>query len=346
MQCSQYSPAESALYRKVKELFLTVEKENPFIFYNVQPRFYTYQNPLALNEKKMEQVYNQIKNAPLSYLEELYFLFFGVQRYEQQKCAFKHLSNKKSQDIRPYISLSHFCFKNYNKENCDEEIELADEETRQWIKNNLFNLCQSFKAATHCAADIQNYEMKNRLGAMVREYSKRFFNERFSPLFKLKPRHLKFSCYKTTSSKTVMQIRVASGLKSDLLDDLLRHVETVWSNDLFVLKLVKVAIKKADTVVVIPSDKGISYVPEDNNRLVYLSTTLDRQIMKQVLAHEFGHVLGFPDCYIEFFDKSQRELVYYELAPENTNIMCSLKNNVKVERDYFFQLEQSSCIFN
>jgi hypothetical protein len=65
----------------------------------------------------------------------------------------------------------------------------------------------------------------------------------------------------------------------------------------------------------------------------------------KVLAHELGLVLGFPDCYVEFFDNSKKELVYYEIAEKNMNIMCSMKEGVKVPSDYFLQLEQSSCNF-
>ncbi len=39
------------------------------------------------------------------------------------------------------------------------------------------------------------------------------------------------------------------------------------------------------------------------------------------IRHEFGHVLGLPDCYIEFYDKLKKEIVSYQI--DITNIMCS-----------------------
>ncbi|MEO5667774.1 MAG: hypothetical protein ABIR96_06940 [Bdellovibrionota bacterium] len=39
------------------------------------------------------------------------------------------------------------------------------------------------------------------------------------------------------------------------------------------------------------------------------------------IRHEFGHVLGLPDCYVEFFDPSAREMVNYQL--DVTDLMCS-----------------------
>jgi hypothetical protein len=39
------------------------------------------------------------------------------------------------------------------------------------------------------------------------------------------------------------------------------------------------------------------------------------------IRHEFGHVLGLPDCYVEFFDPAAREMVNYQL--DVTDLMCS-----------------------
>ena len=39
------------------------------------------------------------------------------------------------------------------------------------------------------------------------------------------------------------------------------------------------------------------------------------------IRHEYGHVLGFPDCYLEFYDKDAGVMVSYQL--DITNLMCS-----------------------
>lgn len=46
---------------------------------------------------------------------------------------------------------------------------------------------------------------------------------------------------------------------------------------------------------------------------------LDANLKWQV-AHELGHVLGFPDCYVEFYDTNREAFVQYSL--EKSNIMC------------------------
>jgi hypothetical protein len=49
------------------------------------------------------------------------------------------------------------------------------------------------------------------------------------------------------------------------------------------------------------------------------------------IRHEFGHVLGLPDCYHEFYDTELRAYVNYQL--DVTDLMCSRAGNMK-ERIY------------
>ena len=49
------------------------------------------------------------------------------------------------------------------------------------------------------------------------------------------------------------------------------------------------------------------------------------------IRHEFGHVLGFLDCYLEFYDTAQNAFVNYQL--DTSDLMCSRAGNMK-ERLY------------
>lgn len=50
-----------------------------------------------------------------------------------------------------------------------------------------------------------------------------------------------------------------------------------------------------------------------------------------IIRHEFGHVLGLPDCYHEFYDTTAQAYVNYQL--DITDLMCSRAGNMK-ERIY------------
>lgn len=45
--------------------------------------------------------------------------------------------------------------------------------------------------------------------------------------------------------------------------------------------------------------------------------SLDDYDTQWTIRHEFGHVLGFPDCYLEFFDPDKKEMTYYTIEPDN-----------------------------
>jgi len=47
------------------------------------------------------------------------------------------------------------------------------------------------------------------------------------------------------------------------------------------------------------------------------------------IRHEFGHVLGLPDCYVEFYQADKQVIVNYQI--DVSNIMCSRRGKVKAE---------------
>ncbi len=53
--------------------------------------------------------------------------------------------------------------------------------------------------------------------------------------------------------------------------------------------------------------------------------------VKWTLRHEFGHVLGFPDCYFEFYDNSISAFVSYQLDVDD--LMCSRRGKL-LKRHY------------
>ncbi len=47
---------------------------------------------------------------------------------------------------------------------------------------------------------------------------------------------------------------------------------------------------------------------------------------KWTIRHEYGHVLGFEDCYLEFYDTQEQAMIYYEI--DVNNLMCSRKGHL------------------
>ncbi|MGZ3787009.1 MAG: hypothetical protein ACXVLQ_00720 [Bacteriovorax sp.] len=351
-QCGQEGGGDSKISAEIKSFYEERRQQFPQAFFFISPRFYDFENPLIISLESLTKSFNALKADPnlTSGNEDLYYLYNGSRRFEDQKCSFKNLTQKKKYDFRPYLNFAHLCLQKYQNEICNEdEYSGMSEEKESWTRTNALGLCQSFSTELNCQAEYGISQRKKTLGEMISRYYSRFQKERYSTLFKLRPGHGTFHCQKykeTNGERTVMAINIfASSFDQQYMTELLKYVEETWTNKDFALKLELVKTYSSDAVTIVPSDKGISYVPDNNNRTVYLSTLNDLSTSKRVFAHEFGHVLGFPDCYIEFFDDSKKELVYYEISKNNTNIMCSLKEGVQVPEEYFGQLAENSCIF-
>lgn len=55
--------------------------------------------------------------------------------------------------------------------------------------------------------------------------------------------------------------------------------------------------------------------------------SLEEYSTRWTIRHEFGHVLGLPDCYIEFYDQARGVMVSYQI--DITNLMCSRKGKLQ-----------------
>ncbi len=55
-----------------------------------------------------------------------------------------------------------------------------------------------------------------------------------------------------------------------------------------------------------------------------------------IIRHEYGHVLGFADCYAEFYDVAKGVIVNYQI--DITDLMCSRRG--KMKQHHFDQLKQ------
>jgi hypothetical protein len=54
---------------------------------------------------------------------------------------------------------------------------------------------------------------------------------------------------------------------------------------------------------------------------------LNQYDVQWTIRHEFGHVLGFPDCYIEFYDNELKAIVSYQI--DTGDLMCSRRGHIK-----------------
>ena len=354
-QCAVNQPM-SALTSEVNALYGSYLKAHPSEFAFIPLKLYDPKTPLILWPLRLKKDFDNLKQKMNKYpkensliADELFHLYQNSNRFDSVKCAFNSLAHKKANDIRPYLALNEFCQSKDSSSLCsDQTILQADFQELKFIEDKILQLCQSFSKEHNCLSELIMQKKNSKMPVMVKQYQQRFRQERFDKLFSLRSNHMSFKCTEQ-AGVTTLNLKVHRGKwKEDELNKLLSYVEEKWNKDAIKISLEVVNdrnIADDNVIEIIPSIGFTSYVPDNNNRLVYLSDKLDFATKQKVLAHEFGHVLGFPDCYIEFFEEKDKELVYYEYSNSDTNIMCSLKNGVKGPDDYMKQLREKSCLF-
>lgn len=67
------------------------------------------------------------------------------------------------------------------------------------------------------------------------------------------------------------------------------------------------------------------------------NSPLSEYDVQWTIRHEYGHVLGFPDCYHEFYDEEEEAFVSYQL--DVTNLMCSRRG--KLKETHFTELKRA-----
>lgn len=53
--------------------------------------------------------------------------------------------------------------------------------------------------------------------------------------------------------------------------------------------------------------------------------SLEEYSSRWTIRHEYGHTLGFPDCYVEFYDSARGMMVNYQI--DTANLMCSRRGH-------------------
>ena len=358
-QCSTNKVTREPVTVEIENLYTEFQLKYPMSFFIIPPRYYDYKTPLVINLEELEKKITDLKNKSLneeyvsgnatSMAIELYYLYQNTMRFEAQKCNMTALAAKKTSDLRPYLEMNDFCKEKEGAPACGADtIRNLSASEATFIEERTIKMCEAFdQTNVNCQAQYNIEEQKKNLPSLVSQYQTRFQKERFEKLFLLRSSHLRFQCIKDDEEIVTMNLKVSSiGWDTNTLKSLLTFVSSMWTRGNFRLAIELVEETGSDVIEIRPTTGGVSYVPDNENRLVYLSQSLDIDTKKKVLAHEFGHVLGFPDCYTEFFDKQTNDFIYYEMGKDNNNIMCSLRNDVIVPDDYLVQLTQNSCVFN
>lgn len=325
-----------------------------------RPLFQSYSlyQPLIVSQKLIDERIQKIENsiqliekdqtvAMSDFAPELLDIRSHILRMQFNDCRQSELKEKSADDPRAFLFLQDYC----SSKDCYRES-LLDPQKRANVKKNLEEMCRQINSKESCALSMEINGRKKVLDEFLIATKSRYLAQKYVQFYTLKKEALKnkFFCQKD-NLKTRIGIQISSsGDKSAAeLGQIIQWIKAKWDNDLLVFDFeivdtTKDSIKNNKRALTINWIEGpVSYVDWGKPNVINLSNGLLTGQLSLVVAHEFGHYVGFPDCYVEFLNENS-EYIYFEL-PSKKNIMCSLNTGHMVPEYYREQIEQNLCQF-
>jgi hypothetical protein len=313
-------------------------------------------NPLVLGEKiikeklkvfkgevfkKIGSDFKDIRNLNLSNDERIDFektlrdllLWRSLaQRWSDFQCSLPELVSRQEKDVRTF----------YQAENnqCDDLP----------FSHCGLKLCIQEKSLPSCLSELTVFKRKKQGDKFSQIYRNLYYQKKIKPFFSLTKNHKKWSCLNQGDEEGMRLIipffwaeEWSSRLNLNFLD-IKKAIEEKWKSKDLKIEIRRMNKMSERTVSIVWESSNISYVKSSSPLIIHLSQNLYSGQLLLTLVHEFGHVLGFPDCYVEFYNSKRKELTYYSLEKERSNLMCNMEIEEKVPEDYLKQLRNQSCL--
>jgi hypothetical protein len=220
----------------------------------------------------------------------------------------------KQNDIRGYYFLS-------KEENLTQKLQnfstLSDADKTR-LTPYLVNICENTRGVNAgCESQLKNSIQSQKVNEYYLSYNPNS-KEMFDSLFQIQGTRSDFVWNSSAPNLATIPMRITP---SEKVNQYLKvNIEDEWKWNDWHLQLN--LTNDADVHVVFspgatPHVNGIagSEITMDDN------APLTEWDVQWTIRHEFGHVLGFPDCYVEFYDDNLQMMVNYQT--DVTNLMCS-----------------------
>lgn len=286
---------------------------------------------LNLEEEVSEKLSSSISNKELRGIrKKIKKIRIDLERWAFHQCHLRNLIDNDDQEINNFIELESSMCEGDCENSLMPEIVLTDLETRE----KAISVCSLFNRVNQCRvqydiATIYNNEKEFISNILVK--AKKFFNKE---VFGMEDSPLDIECVNGEKKELTIPI-----YQNENSVSLMNAISENWKADNIEIKY-KIGNSGARLELV---SNGLSRVELDNRNTIYLNKDVVGVERVKTIAHEFGHTLGFKDCYIEYFDAKSSEVVYYELERDKGNLMCSLQYGTNIPEKYLEKVVSKYC---
>lgn len=258
-------------------------------------------------------------------------------RWGTKICDLKYSRSKDYTHIRSFYKIHQ---KICDSNSCDFDLFTLD--FFEQNSRDLINICIGVERnPARCQKNAVLAKLSDKMKAFGESYLESYESEILPRFFELDaPR--KYKCSKE-DEKVTMHVPFIDPKDDDLKKKIIGMGKYAWARDDKFEIEINFVEKGRSTPRIARTNSHHSYVTELDPYKIHLAQNLERNALKKILEHEFGHVLGFPDCYVEYLERDSKTLVYFELDP--TNRMCTLSSRGRLLDDHIDQLTQQACEF-
>lgn len=271
--------------------------------------------PYILENKQLTETPPISDELFLKHIRDLNGSYQNAVRWIGQQQWLDYYVQNEMYDIRGF----YFFKKELNLENRLKDFANLDAETQEKFTSWLVSMCHNSEIEKpECLTELKKEIKKNQVLGFYNLYftkSEKVYNE----FFEVMPKRSDLTWNNDKSLITQQFVlptleKVATWLKT--------NIEEEWKATGFQLLLN--FVPKNDFSPFIEFEKGVTpHVSGPTWNIITMDPdySLDDYTTQWTIRHEFGHVLGFPDCYLEFFDTDRNEMAYYTIEPDN--LMCA-----------------------
>lgn len=242
-------------------------------------------------------------------------------RWEMMKGWLRFLAGRRNQDIRGYHFLSQKDDRSQYLKNMKSYPQEEQEQVLFWLKTLCYN---SIPSAADQSRRFENCDRESETAVQAEqafEFSQRHWSQakaRYESFFRI-PEGVRNASTRKQGQGLISQFRPTSPVYRDFLKT---HIEDEFRLHDFQLEVTFAARRGRGVFVewapdVTPHVKGLG----SDHIVMNSRSSLEDWNTQWIIRHEFGHVLGLPDCYVEFYEPDKGVITNYQIDVED--LMCS-----------------------